>query len=535
MTLRLAALTITTLVMAAAVAVLPSAASATLSPAVTLSEPAGSLAGSTGSLGVAIAFNQSSGDAVKNLTLSLPPGLLINDETAGGACLPATGPLPPCQLASGTAVIAGANTPMSLYLVRPPVPTDLAGIQLVAGPVSVVGGLTFRSSSDLGISPSLFVGDQIAFTDLPASPISSLTFTLTGLTLPSSCSSADVAVWASSQQRQYPAHARAPYEVTGCAGIEYLPTATEKIARDAHSTRGAFVIELISPPGDAASQSVKVQVPANLALNPQLSPCLQGTKCTVGTVAATSPILPAGQLTGTMFLSGTERAPALAIAFPPPLGLQLSSSWTSTGLTLYTLPDLPLTSLTLSFTGNSLGRMFVIQCYPNSFAATFTPKTGLAPVQVNEPLTEAGCRPAHHAKLEQGPPTASATLSGLASGAPRLSLKVAKGKRSPGIRSLTVTLPSGLSFVAGALGSSRALSLSGAKLASARIRQGALVVTFKRSSAKSSLSLGGALVVESSSLIHEVRSHHAHMGRMTVRVTDARGRHTRLKLAVKVS
>jgi hypothetical protein len=234
-----------------------------------------------------------------------------------------------------------------------------------------------------------------------------------------------------------------------------------------------------------------------------------------------------------MLLSGTERAPALAITFPPPLGLQLSSSWSSTGLTLYTLPDVPLTSLTLTFTGNALGRMFVIECYPNSFAATFTPKTGLAPVQVNEPVTEAGCRPARHAKRGQGPPSASASLSGLASGAPRLSLRVAKGKRAPGIKSLALTLPTGLSFLTGALGSRHTLSLTGAKLASARIRHRALVITFKRSSARSSLSLGGALVVESTSLTHEVRAHHVHTGRITVRVTDGGGRRTTLRLPVR--
>lgn len=508
------------------------AASATLAPTVTVNESAGNAAASQRSLGLTLGLNQSPGDAVKTLSLDLPPGLLIDEETDGGACLGAVSPAAACQIGSGTAVIAGASTPMSLYLVQAPSPADLAGVELVAGPVAAVGALTLRSSSAVGIQPSLYAGQQISFTGLPPSPIASLSFTLTGLTFPSSCVTGDVAVWASSQQRQYPWHAGAPFTVSGCLGLEYLPTATETIARDHRSTAGTFVINLITPPGDSASQSVKADVPANLTLNPKLDGCLAGTTCTVGTVTATSPIIPSGQLKGTMTLSGIERSPALSVSFPAPLSLQLSTSWSSNAVTIYTMPDLPLTSLTLSFTGNAMGRMFVVQCFANTFGAQFTPKSGAGLVRIDRPIVERGCGP--RATAKRGRPRASGRVRGLAGGTPRLSLEISQGRRAPAVRSVSIRLPRGLSFAAGVAAVRRYLSLSGARVASAGVRHGALVLRFRRPTAEASLAVAHPLVTESGALLHAVSARHFHSGRVTVKVTDAHGQTTRVTFTVKV-
>ena len=133
---RAVAAVLTLLAVAAGAAGLPAGASAALAPTLTVNE-SGTAAGSTGSVRLAINFNQTAGDAVRNMTIALPPGLLINEEMDNGACLNAGGPTPPCEIGSGTAVIAGVTTPMALYLITPPSPTVNAGAQLVAGTLSI--------------------------------------------------------------------------------------------------------------------------------------------------------------------------------------------------------------------------------------------------------------------------------------------------------------------------------------------------------------------------------------------------------------
>ncbi len=422
---------------------------------------------------------------------------------------------------------------MSLYLVRPPLPADLAGVELVAGTLAPVGALTLQSSSALGIEPSLFVVSQIAFSGLPAAPIGSLNFTLTGLTLPSSCRPNGASIYASSQQHATVVQASAAFTVTGCATLPYVPGVNEQIVRRPKSAGAVFTVELLDPPSNAVTQGVRLPLPANLSLNPQLDPCLQGQTCTVGTVTATSPVLPASELTGTMTLSGTVRAPALQIAFPPPLGLQLASSFSSTSISLAALPDIPMTEMKLTFTGNALGPMFVAQCYPNAFMATMLPWSGNASVQVTDPLVETGCPASHPPKPRR--PTAQASLSGLASGAPRLLLRAVKGAHAPGIQSLSILPPAGLSFSAHAVARDRrifeqALALHGAQLASARVRGRALEVVFQQPAGHSSLSLRSPLLVRSAATPLDVGSTHMPTGHVTVVITDGGGLQTKLEL-----
>jgi hypothetical protein len=525
---RTVVLTLSILVVAAATAVLPVAASAAVKPTVSLNESAGNAAGSAGSLGFSVSFNQTTGDAVKDVLIDLPSGLLINEETDGGACLTASGPVPGCQIGSGVAVIAGVSTPMSLYLVKPPAAANLAGVELVAGTLSVVGSLSFAPATNLADEPSLYYIHEIQFNDLPASPIDSLSFTLTGLTLPSSCLPGIVSLWANSQRAPLSRHASAPYTVSACAALPYAPSATEKITRNKYSIGATLVVNVVDPVGDSPSEEVSFQVPADLGLNTNMEPCLNGKSCTVGTVTATSPIIPSSQLHGTMTLSGTEHKPMLGISFPPPLGMTFSNSVSPVRFDLVSLPDLPLSRLTLNFTGNSLGRLFVSQCFAVTPSVTFTPFSGTTPLEVNALVTQAGCE----SKVTKSNPIAFASMSGLIADTPRLTIDATKGRLSPGIKSLTIKPPVGLSLLASALAghSRQALSMKGAKLASARVRDGALVVTFKRTTAKVKVVLGAPLLVESPALLEQAHAHHARYRHLTVRITDGRGLRTRRPL-----
>ena len=75
-------------------------------------------------------------DGVKDLTFSLPSGLIANANLAGGACLISTAPQAACQVGTGTVTENGTpGTPVtvSLYLVQAPKAGDAGGVAMVAG------------------------------------------------------------------------------------------------------------------------------------------------------------------------------------------------------------------------------------------------------------------------------------------------------------------------------------------------------------------------------------------------------------------
>ncbi len=118
-------------------------------------------AGSMESLGQDATFAySSSGDSVKTITLTLPPGLLANAAIDGGQCLQTTILSSPCQVASGTvkatATVAllpvSVSVPVSLYLVPAPAPGDLAGIQIVANDPPLLTG-PLGSPGDVVVQP----------------------------------------------------------------------------------------------------------------------------------------------------------------------------------------------------------------------------------------------------------------------------------------------------------------------------------------------------------------------------------------------
>jgi len=174
--------------------------------------------------------------------------------------------------------------------------------------------------------------------------------------------------------------------------------------------------------------------------------------------------------------------------------------------------------------------MFTVMCYRSDYGAVFFPRDG-APIQRQE--TEGGVGNCVYPKAANrvGKPTAAVSVSGLASGSPSLSIKAAKGDHAPSIKSLSISLPQGLSFASDAAVGEETVSLSGASIAGAKLEQGALLVSFKHASAHSTLTLRGPLLLESASLRDEAASHTARAGRIVVTITDSSGRRTRLTVA----
>jgi hypothetical protein len=180
-------------------------AATTVTPTLSLTEPGGSQAGSTAPLTTDIKLSYSaSQDSVKNLTLSLPPGLLANAAIDGGQCLKTTTLTSACQVATGTVTAAAyittipvtQNVPVSLDLVPPPKGGDLAGLQIVANDPPLASGPLGTPGDVVVNSPDAHV--TISFTNIPDSvsvlgiqtPISvqELQTSLSGMRLPTACS-----------------------------------------------------------------------------------------------------------------------------------------------------------------------------------------------------------------------------------------------------------------------------------------------------------------------------------------------------------
>ncbi len=136
-----------------------------------------------------------------------------------------------------------------------------------------------------------------------------------------------------------------------------------------------------------------------------------------------------------------------------------------------------------------------------------------------------GARPGHRGiwtiPAPTPPPTISTTsLTGLASAKPRLSLTAATTPYAPRIRSITILLPSGLSFTNNQKLLNRAVTASGATLRGLKRSRGQLAVTFRNSTAKTTVSIGPAGMVEGKQLFATAQRGRASKLRMSVTVTD---------------
>ena len=267
-------------------------------------------------------------------------------------------------------------------------------------------------------------------------------------------------------------------------------------------------------------------------------PCFQGTKCTIGSASAVSPLLPAAALgAGTLTLTGSLTGSSLytpisgaslTLAFPWPYPFEFVGpvSLSERVITYNALPDIPLSTITFLFTGTSQGSAFTMPCRRSRIAATLTPQDGNAPRKLTAPVTLIGC---------PKQPLASGTLKGLAAHKPRLRLRVNAAADPADLASLSITLPPGLGFSRGAIGPAcssgtasrckgiavRGLQLSGTRVESARVQGRSLRITFTHPTAGLTLDAGEPLVRESSAEARRVARHR--VGPLRVRITDTQG------------
>jgi uncharacterized membrane protein YgcG len=581
--------TLVLIVTALAVALTPALASAAITPTLTAS-PSSTAAGSSVSLSTDIKFAPSSGDSPKDLTLSLPPGLLSNAAIDGGACLKATAPIAACQVGTGTAtatatVIVPVTMQVSLtfYLVAPPKSGDLAGLYIEAG--SPVNG-PLGSPGEVSIRPA-DAGVDVAFKNIPntatimgltvKTSVSELQTTLSGVRMPTSCPAAPATInvtadsYSSSSPKSAPP---APLHVTGCSGLPFTPKFAVTAVRDSADTGvqvATDITQAASPP-QATSKSVVLTLPTNVfAPNVNavltggiLCPSLSSSCKSVGAATSVSPLYPSA-LVGKAYLIGSLsnlNNIQLVLSFPSPFPLTLTGAVNvAQGTTTFTgLPDLPLTDLKVVLNGGP-DSVFSASCNPATGTATagLTTQYGRT-VNAPAPFTVSGC-PAGgggtggggtggggtggggtggggtggggtggggtHTPAPGRPHTSSDTLSGFAHGHPVLRFTAVAGKNAPKLKSLTIVVPSGLGLKHGRRHHpGTTVSVTGAKVKSVAFSHGRIIITLRQAATRLTVTVRGLTVTRK--LARSVARRHLKRLAVAIVTKDAKGTRTLL-------
>jgi hypothetical protein len=516
--------------------ILPASALADFTPSLTLDQSAGTTAGSNPAIGFDETFTSHTGDGATSDSSALPPGLLGNENIAGGACLASSSPNPACQIGTGTLTLAGGGaSPTTAYLVKPPNPADVAGLAFGSTTqIQVTGDVTFGASGEIVSFPNL------------APTVTGYNVTFTNLRLPTSCPNppANVTLTATSQAG-VTATTTAPLNVTGCSGLPYNPTFTATETKDAKDKGATLLFTITQQANEAATKSIALKLPSGLGVNLSADVgCLLGTGagCNVGTATATSPIVPDAALAnGTVVLGGSASAPTITISFPAPFAITLVGDIDlgSGTVTFNNMPDVTLTSLNLTITGPNGQKAFTTTCQPSSSSGTFTSQAGGAKT-VTGTVKFVNC-PAN--------PTAIGSFSGLAAGHPGLRFTVTHGKGAPDVSSVSIGLPGGLKFSPDGIVMTKTcmtqggnkkcttttltkgLGIKGATAKSVALKGGKLEIVLKKAVGKVTITLSGPVLTESASLQTKVKKHKVKTPlTVSLNVGDAKGTSTPVPL-----
>jgi hypothetical protein len=546
---------------AAAMLAFASTASASVTPTVTPSSAAPLRAGATGNLGLDLKFAPTSGDSPRDLTLNLPPGLLSNVAIDKGGCLKTADiETSTCQVGSGTvdALVAGIPIPtdVGFYLVPPPSGGDLAGLAVASSgeQIGSTAAITVRPSGDpdgVGAKISFVLPNTLDGLPLQIDQINS---TFDGLRFPTSCPAtpAKLMVSVNSYDDSTVKDAATPVRVIGCSALAFQPKYAVSVARDATDKSVTVVTRITQSASESPNASVALVFPSKV-----LSASLQGLTdlcragpssktCTpVGSVKAASPLYPRA-LTGEAYLTGSTAnnlaGLTLTLTFPPPFPLTLVGKVDIASLTttFAGLPDIPLTDLTVTLNGGRNGLFSTFCTHPSGVSsASLTDQNGDKTVTDKTPFTETGC-PAGQggggSPKSGKPKVGAASFGGLTTRTPTLRFKVIAGTHQPAISSVAVKLPKGLKAVGTRRHGRRTVghvSVPGAKLGSATVSHGKLVIALREATRHATVKLARGTLAESHALVAKVRGKHVKSLRLTVVVRNAKGKHTTLHVSAK--
>lgn len=518
-------------------------ASASISPKLTLTQTGTGFTTQAGanptSLGFNISFNATSGDSAKDFTLELPPGLLASAAIDNGACLKSTALTTACQI--GTAELDGALAE-NMYLVQPPASGDFAGVAIgqAGGAALATAAVSIRP-----VSSPLGSGLNLTVSNLPASPpLDTLAATFTDVRLPDSCPStpANVTLVADSQQDPTTKTATAPLQVTGCASLagSYAPAYALTVQKDPSDAGVAVTTSISETATEETSKVVQLDIPSNIQPNlttaaSEICSNANLSACTaVGTATAVSPLLP-GNVPGTVYLTGSLLSPQLTLDFPQ-INLELNGavSLSTESVTFDNVPDIPLTALVVTLSGGSHA-VFETGCSPASATATatFTDQNGDKTVTDHAPFTITGCQapPPPPKKVVGKPRVIGRALLAIASGHPRLFLRLVAGKNAPKISSVTIHLAKGMRFLKARL--RKGVTVAGAKIKAKRLFRGGLVIVLRKPVGRLVIRVKGGTIAVTRFLRLRAKHHRIKVLRITLLVRNAKHKPTRLTVAFK--
>jgi hypothetical protein len=431
--------------------------------------PSGLAAASHPNVSVAIGFapydSANPPEHVRDLTISLPPGL-VGNPNATGRCSQAAFQADDCPASTkvgttsvvtriplllGASITAdgdvynlqpGTREPARLgVVVRPPLGADRVFIVSPVALRSSDGGLDSiitNLPSKVGIP---VLGQQDMW-------IESMNLTLLGkppgaatpfMTLPTSCGPATASIAARSANGTQVTRAAPPFTPTGCDALPFKPQIAATIT--AGRTPALHTV-ITGPPGNANTARAAVTLPAGISVNldalqhacslaqQAAGPCPEAAR--VGRAVAQSPLLP--RLSGPVFLAAQAGQPLPGIRVDLSGVVSLSLVGTVAGKPLRTefagIPDVPLERFELSFEARGALRAVSSVCrgpLPR-ISAVLTGHNG-AIATLREPMTVTGCVK----------PSANVRLRGR-----RLRLGVAAARGGPALRLVRLTLPRAL-------------------------------------------------------------------------------------------
>jgi hypothetical protein len=501
-------------------------------------------AGSSPDVAAAARFSTSSGDALKDALISLPPGLLFNPNAAtvcpaanfqAGNC-PSSSRIGDGTVTATELAVGGVQFQVGLYLISPQ-GAELARIGLVAPAsgspaIRVSAPVTFRGGSNPGLNVFLTgIPNQIG--GLPAR-VDALSLRLFGSVngkaftrLPTSCGVAQTLLSIDSYQvAPTAATAASSFTPAGCGSLSYQPQLALSASVDPSDNGIAFRASLSQAPGEAATSSVALFLPSGLAPNRSAlsSGCSASdlsTCPTMGTATATTPLL-AAPVTGRLVLAAGG---ALYAVFPPPLALTLPGTASVSGnalqLTFSGFPDVPFTGLEFNLSGGSGSLLTVgdgLCSGPLTVGGQLASHSG-ATTPVNAGLSLSGCR--NFGPGSKRPASSGASFSGLATGHPKLHFQASN------VTTMSLALPRGLSFSRPYRG--RGLVLSGAKLKNMRLSHGRLVITLRAQAARVGVTITAPLLRESAGLVRKVKNRQAKSGIVSLKLTGRAGQTSLLR------
>ncbi len=501
----------------------PALASAAQSFQVT--SPTGFPAGGDPSYTTTQVLDSGSMGAPGKVTITLAPGALAS-LAANPSCVKTVQYTSACRVGSGSASTSlGVGLGLTAYLVPPPNPaTDAAGIDLLTGPPA---NQTTHVAIALVQNPS--TGNVASVLKLDLSGLGPLGSILTKMSLtvngtlggkpftrmPSNCN----VTQHSSLTVQYAngtetTQASPDFAPTGCASLPFNPQVSGSLVKDSGDNGVKVVTTQTQALGEAAGASTTLELPWPAVIANTASLPLQNTTTPVGTAVATSPLQPT-PLTGFAYLTGAGPfTPTLTLRFPPPVALTLvgNVNLNAHTVTFPTLPDVPQTSLVVTLFGGPKAAEEAT-CSPpgGTLRASNTGQNGKV-VNVSFPISVVGCPTV--------PKLSGVSLTGLAAGKPALSFRVARGSDAPNVKSVTVSLPRGLSFVSKRLG--RGITVSGVH--TLRLSGGALTITLRQPVANLVVRIAPVALVESKQLQRQVKQHRDNpTAQLRFRIMDADG------------